>query len=143
MSHVHDAAEPFAGPPLQEAAVEQQVAVKAANGDAPLDALPEGATLEALRLKALRDCRVLDTPAEERFDNITKLLQGIFQVGSARQRYAAHTAPGLPPCVPLMARRPLRYEQRSEAGRRCAGPSPATPCFFGSPNASRPPRPTV
>jgi hypothetical protein len=42
--------------------------------------------LEEARLKALRDLRVLDTPAEARFDNITKLLQGLFQVrDGARQ----------------------------------------------------------
>lgn len=41
--------------------------------------------LETLRLKALQDCRVLDTPAEARFDNITKLLQGIFQVRALSQ----------------------------------------------------------
>ncbi len=55
-------------------------------GAAALEGYPFYGDLEAARLKALTDCRVLDTPAEARFDNITKLLQGIFQ---ASRRVAA------------------------------------------------------
>ncbi len=40
------------------------------------DAMPD---LEELRLRALHECRSLDTAAEARFNTITKLVQGIFK----------------------------------------------------------------
>lgn len=42
---------------------------------------PAAGIEEAARLRALLDCRMLDTPPERRFDTVTTLMQSVFQVG--------------------------------------------------------------
>jgi hypothetical protein len=49
---------------------------------------------EIERIAALRTLRLLDTPAEERFDRITRVAQHLFDVPIALCRWSTSTASG-------------------------------------------------
>src|SRR5690242_8585788 len=44
----------------------------------PYSGVPSAATVEADRLSALHSLRILDTPAEERFDRLTRVAAALF-----------------------------------------------------------------